>query len=571
MRRLALLLIVILSTVAAAVASLTWGSSAFAAPARPDLVVDVTVSPTEVPVAGGVVQLAVVVRNVGSASADDVALKIRPPAGGTLGGEEPGALPVATASAETADTPFWQCDFGSMWRCTYGAVAAGSQAETLNLPLRLPPASVGDVVTVSATVSTSSLEAAADNNTDKAKIAYTAVADLAMELLFADTEVSSLGGRSFVQARVTNVGTAEVADVRVTMDPPPGGRVQLENFTTDEWQCDVTAAPWVCSRGALAPGAFAYLNIPLLFSPGTSGDTMTMTATASTTTSEKSLTNNSAETTFRYVTPEPADLVLLGMDVYPPQVVAGDEVSIYINVDNIGGSPADNVTVRLPLPDTVQPVSADGGDDWTCTVGQDADSGQRVWDCVKPRFEAEQLEFVSPIQLVATVGAGTPDGTLTFTATVRTDSPEQSTDNNTLQATTTYQAQGFISGRVWLDQDRDGQRDADEPPIQNGGDGVRSLLLMKEGLIYPAWDTPNAFVGSDGTYTQRLAPGRYFVRVEVSPTLDYTTPNTGDDATDSDVVFKARAYDGVTAESAVVEVVDGQHTVVDVGLVPAQS
>jgi hypothetical protein len=216
---------------------------------------------------------------------------------------------------------------------------------------------------------------------------------------------------------------------------------------------------------------------------------------------------NSGETIFRYVTPEPADLVLLGMDAYPPQVVAGDEISIYINVDNIGGSPADNATVRLPLPDTVQPVSADGGDDWTCTVDQDADSGQRVWDCVKPRFEPEALEFVSPIQLVATVGAGTPEGTLTFTATARTNSPEASTDNNTLQATTTCQAQGFISGRVWLDQDRDGQRDADEGPIENGGDGVRSLRLMHEGLIYPAWDTPNAFVGSDGTYTQRLAPG----------------------------------------------------------------
>jgi Domain of unknown function DUF11/SdrD B-like domain len=571
-RRLALLLAVIVSTVAAAVGGLTWGSSALAAPARPDLVVDVTVSPAEVPVAGGIVQVAIVVRNVGSGAANDVALKIRPPAGGTLAGEGPGALPVPAASAEAADTQFWQCDFGSsIWRCTGGAVAAGSQAETLNLPLRLPPASAGDVVTVSATVSTSSLETATTNNTDKVKLAYTAVADLAMELLFADTEVSSLGGRSFVQARVTNVGTAEVADVRLTMDPPPGGRVQLENFTTDEWQCDVSAALWVCTRGALAPGALAYLNIPLLFAPGTTGDTMTMTATASTTnTAERSLTNNRAQTTFRYITPEPADLVLLGMDAYPPQVVAGDDVSIYINVDNIGGSPADNVTVRLPLPDTVQPVSADGGDDWTCTVGQDADSGQRVWDCVKPRFQAEQLEFVSPIQLVATVGAGTPEGTLTFTATVRTDSPEPNTDNNTLHATTTYLAQGFISGRVWLDQDRDGQRDADEPPVANDGDGVRVLRLMKEGLVYPAWDTPVAFVQGDGTYTQPLAPGRYFVRVEVSPTLDYTTPNTGDEAADSDVVFTARAYDGVTAESAVVEVVDGQHTVVDIGLVLAQ-
>jgi hypothetical protein len=32
-----------------------------------------------------------------------------------------------------------------------------------------------------------------------------------------------------------------------------------------------------------------------------------------------------------------------------------------------------------------------------------------------------------------------------------------------------------------------------------------------------------------------------------------------------------RGYSEVTAESAVVEVADGQHTVVDIGLVPAQS
>jgi hypothetical protein len=117
-------------------------------------------------------------------------------------------------------------------------------------------------------------------------------------------------------------------------------------------------------------------------------------------------------------------------------------------------------------------------------------------------------------------------------------------------------------GRVWLDQDRDGQRDAGEPPVANGGDGVRVLRLMKEGLVDPAWDTPVADVQGNGTCTQPLAPGRYFVRVEVSPTLDYTNPDVGDDAIDSDVVF---------AESAVVEVVDGQHTVVDIGLVPAQS
>ena len=539
-----------------------------AAPTRPDLVVDVTVNPAEVHPAGGDVQVAIVVRNLGSGPGDNVAVKLRPPAGSSLVGD-PEVPPTPIALAAAVDSSSWQCDY-STWKCSYGTLAAGGEAETLNVPLHLAAGSLGDKTTVGATASTTSHETATTNNTDKATIIYTAVADLAVELLSVDTDVSNLGGRSHVQARVTNVGTAEVSDVRLTVDPPAGAWVQPENFTTDEWDCDVTARPWACTRGALAPAAFAYLNIPVMFPAGTTGDTMTMTATASTTTPERSLANNSSQMTFTYIIPQPADVTITGMDAYPPQVVAGDQVTLYIAVDNIGGSPADNVTVRLPLADTVEPVSADGGGDWTCSVGRDADSGQRVWECVHPRYEPAGLELVSPIWLVATVGAGTPEGTLPFTATVTTDSPEPSTDNNTGQASTTYLTQGFISGRVWLDQDRDGQRDPDEPGVENGGDGVRSLLLMREGLIYPAWDTPVAFVGHDGAYIQPLAPGRYFVRVNVSLALDYTTPNTGDEATDSDVVFTARAWDEVTAESAVVDVIDGQHTVIDIGLVPAQ-
>jgi uncharacterized repeat protein (TIGR01451 family) len=419
-------------------------------------------------------------------------------------------------------------------------------------------------------VSTSSLETATTNNTDKAKVAYTAVADLGVELIGDGTDVSSLGGRQYAVVRVTNVGTAPVSDVRLTMDPPAGSWVQTENFPTDQWTCDVTAAPWVCTQGALAPGESTVLDIPMMFPAGTSGDTMTMTATASTTTPERSLANNSAQVTFTYITPPPADVTITGMDAYPPQIVAGDQVNLYIVVDNIGGSPADNVTVRLPLPDTVQPQSADGGGDWTCTVVHDAGSGQRVWECVTQRYEPAGLELVSPIQLVATVGAGTPDGPLSFTATVTTDSPESSTDNNSGPATTTYLAQGSISGRVWLDQDRDGQRDPGEPAVQSGSDGIQLLQFLNEGMTSPAWDTPAATVNGDGTYTQRLAPGRYYVRAKVGTALDFTTPNVGDEATDSDVTVTARAWDEVTAESAVVEVVDGQHTVIDIGLVPAQ-
>jgi hypothetical protein len=69
--------------------------------------------------------------------------------------------------------------------------------------------------------------------------------------------------------------------------------------------------------------------------------------------------------------------------------------------------------------------------------------------------------------------------------------------------------------------------------------------------------------------SQNLAPGRYFVRVSVSSILDFTVPDSGDGATDSDVARTAGGYE-VTAESAVIDVVDGRYTVVDIGLVPAQ-
>jgi Domain of unknown function DUF11 len=406
-----------------------------------------------------------------------VTVKVRPPAGTTLAPPpEPGLAP---AQAET--TSGWQCDYGE-WRCAYGAVAAGGQAEVLTLRLRLPGGSLGDVATVSATASTSSRETAKTNNTAKASVTYSSVVDLAMRSMQADpTDVSNLGDRTILHILIANDGTADAADVRVTINPPPGSRVQEETFDPFEWQCELAT-----------------------------GDTVTMTATVSTSSPERSLANNSGQVSLRYVTPEPADLQIIDMSATPAQVVAGEQIEIGLQVENIGGSPADNVRVRVPLPDTVEPVFADlTGPDWTCSVVPDAETGQRVWECAHPRYEPHSIEYLSRIILTATVGAGTPEGTLRFVATARTDSPELSTDNNAGEASTTYRAQGFI------------------------------------------------------------APGRYFVRVSVSSTLDFTVPDTGDEVTDSDVARTAGGCE-VTAESAVLDVVDGRYTVVDIGLVPAQ-
>ena len=104
----------------------------------------------------------------------------------------------------------------------------------------------------------------------------------------------------------------------------------------------------------------------------------------------------------------------------------------------------------------------------------------------------------------------------------------------------------------------------------NGPDWIQSIQVVAEGTE-PTADTPRSGVSPGGRYTLLLPPGRYYVRVKVGPTFDFTTPNVGDDATDSDVVFTSRAWDGAVADSAVVDVPDGQETFVDIGLVSVQS
>jgi Domain of unknown function DUF11 len=181
----------------------------------------------------------------------------------------------------------------------------GGEAEVLTLRLRLPGGSLGDVATVSATASTSSRETSKANNTAKARVTYSSVVDLAMRSMQADpTDVSNLGDRTILHILIANDGTADAADVRVTIDPPPGSRVQEETFDPFEWQCELAEAPWICARGALKPinqpdGLHAVLIIPVMLPAGTTGDAITMTATVSTSSPERSLANNSGEVSLR--------------------------------------------------------------------------------------------------------------------------------------------------------------------------------------------------------------------------------------------------------------------------------
>lgn len=220
--------------------------------------------------------------------------------------------------------------------------------------------------------------------------------------------------------------------------------------------------------------------------------------------------------------------------------------------------------MTVPLPAGVHPVSWDADTPgWTCTFGDDGDTGQ-YWRC-----RSAEVDATAPTQtlhLATTVGPDLPDGALTLTATASTDTAEQTLDNNTASASTTYVAWGTISGVVWLDTNGDGQRSPDEPRVT---DQVTGIAFRGPE---PEWEThPTASVNPyDGTYGNSwLKPGRYVVRVYLpaSATTTFTTPDVGDDATDSDIISSTSDYYGTVGYSAEVDVVDAGTTTVDIGLV----
>jgi len=161
--------------------------------------------------------------------------------------------------------------------------------------------------------------------------------------------------------------------------------------------------------------------------------------------------------------------------------------------------------------------------------------------------------------------AGTPDGPLTFTATASAATPESSPDNNTATATVTYVAEGAMSGHAWLDTDHDGQRDADEPSAYGK---VGKIEFVLDGTV-PSWDVPRGYINEQGVYLTRLKPGRYVANVYLMDGLPYvfTSPDVGDDATDSDIIGSTGGYYN-RGWSAVVEVTDAGETSVDIGLAP---
>ncbi|WP_185155406.1 SdrD B-like domain-containing protein [Rudanella paleaurantiibacter] len=111
---------------------------------------------------------------------------------------------------------------------------------------------------------------------------------------------------------------------------------------------------------------------------------------------------------------------------------------------------------------------------------------------------------------------------------------------------------------VWLDTNRNGVQDPGEP-------GVQGVVVT---LYQPGTSTPvgSATTTATGAYSfTGLTPGDYYVVFTAPQGLTFATPNTGSDATDSDVASTT----GLLGSTGVISLTAGQvNNTVDAGLTP---
>ncbi|MET7966990.1 hypothetical protein [Micromonospora sp. NPDC005305] len=270
-------------------ASLLPAAPAAAAPARADLVVATSVDPVEVPASGGWSDLTLDLRNSGTKASQAVTVAVTLPAGAWF----PTDGFVIPAS--------WNCDLLGTATCTHAPLAAGEVGDTLSIPFGLPAGTAGDTLTVTATAKTG-VESSTANNTGQATMRYIpSTVDLDFEPA-ATTQQLLPGEQAQLITSVRNTGNSPSGDVTVTTPVPVGTR-GWETFN-EGWDCafgDGVAdgrTGWRCIHAPLRPGQTSEpLEFAATLTDVTVGQVVTIEATASTTSTETTLDNNTARDT----------------------------------------------------------------------------------------------------------------------------------------------------------------------------------------------------------------------------------------------------------------------------------
>lgn len=230
-----------------------------------------------------------------------------------------------------------------------GSLEPGVPAELWVDCTLLPDIPEGTQLCNDAEVTSATLDLDNSNNLAEACAWVRTIADLAITKVdFPDPVVA--GQELKYQISITNLGPSTARSVSL-QDELPAGVSVVSCSTSDGGTCEVLNVPPLtvkCQLNDIDPGEVSLVFIEVMVNPSVlDGTKITNTATASSTTFDLDLSNNSAkqETTVR----AEADLVVK-KDASLTTGASSNTVAYYIKVTNLGTSDAQNVVVVDYLP-----------------------------------------------------------------------------------------------------------------------------------------------------------------------------------------------------------------------------
>ena len=345
-------------------------------------------------------------------------------------------VPANTTYVSQSGPAGWSCGVFSspFYTCSIASLAANSSATFTFVVSVNPTTASGTTITDTDSVSAApTTDPNPNNNNATASVVVADSANLSVTNSANPVPVQAGSNITYTQV-VTNAGPSNATGASFTETTPPNTTfVQLTPIPSG-WMCILptagSAGTITCTNPSFAPGTSSFPVVLKVTAGTAAGTVINDTATATSSTPDPNLANNSATAADVVALSTQADLVTTNSAV-PTSVASGSNVTYTQTVNNLGPAQATSATFTQTTPPNTNFQSITPPAGWACSTMPPV-GGTGLISC----SDGSNLALNTPVTftLVLQVNAGTPSGTNiaeTATATASNIVPSLTTNSAT--------------------------------------------------------------------------------------------------------------------------------------------
>ena len=312
--------------------------------------------------------------------------------------------------------------------CDLGTIAPGASVDMV-IVVSVPADAAAGTITNNASVSTSTTDPVAGNNSTSEDTTITTSADVSVSKVDSADPVNAGTGFSYT-VTVSNAGPSDATLVTLTDVLP--SEVLFVSATPGQGSCSELSGTVTCALGAFADGGSVDIVIAVSVPAAQPAITITNNATITTATPDPNAANDAASEDTTIATS--ADVSVSKVDSADP-VNAGTGFSYTVTVSNAGPSDATLVALTDTLPAEVVYVSA------TPTQGSCSELAGTVTCALGTVPDGNSVDIV----IAVTVPADTSAGTITNNASVTTATTDPNGANDSTSEDTVIGTESDLS------------------------------------------------------------------------------------------------------------------------------